>query len=205
MTKNININDNDEAEGMEINNESASKDKNDANKSKKKPSPKSKKPKQTVKVSEKKWQEKAEELEASQAELNDKYLRLFSEFDNYRKRTNKEKLDLLKSASEEVILDLLPVIDDFERGIKSMEDNDALQTSVEGMQLIYNKLMGILSKKGLTPMKSIGQTFDTDFHEALTNIPAPSEDMKGKVVDEIERGYLLNDKVIRFAKVVVGQ
>lgn len=86
-----------------------------------------------------------------------------------------------------------------------MEDNDALQTSVEGMQLIYNKLMGILKKKGLTPMKSIGETFDTDFHEALTNIPAPADDMKGKVVDEIEKGYLLNDKVIRFAKVVVGQ
>jgi molecular chaperone GrpE len=157
------------------------------------------------KAIEKKQQEKIDELEASLAELNDKYLRLFSEFDNYRKRTNKEKLDLLKTASEEVVIDLLPVIDDFERGIKALEDNDALQSSVEGMQLIYNKLKGILTKKGLAPMQSIGETFDTDFHEALTNIPAPTEDLKGKVVDEIEKGYLLNGKVIRFAKVVVGQ
>jgi len=174
-------------------------------KSKNKRNAKTKKSKSTDKVNEKKLQEKNDELEASLADLNDKYLRLFSEFDNYRKRTNKEKLDLLKTASEGVIIDLLPVLDDFERGIKAMEDNDALQTSVEGMQLIYNKLMGILKKKGLTPMKSIGETFDTDFHEALTNIPAPADDMKGKVVDEIEKGYLLNDKVIRFAKVVVGQ
>jgi molecular chaperone GrpE len=168
------------------------------------PNVKTKKSKSADKA-EKKQQEKIDELEANLADLNDKYLRLFSEFDNYRKRTNKERLDLLKSASEEVIIDLLPVIDDFERGIKALEDNDALQTSVEGMQLIYNKLKGILTKKGLAPMKCIGETFDTDFHEALTNIPAPTEDLKGKVVDEIEKGYLLNGKVIRFAKVVVGQ
>jgi len=166
---------------------------------------KTKKSKLTNKVNDKKLQEKNDELEAGLADLNDKYLRLFSEFDNYRKRTNKEKLDLLKTASEQVIIDLLPVLDDFERGIKAMEENDALQTSVEGMQLIYNKLKGALTKRGLAPMKSIGETFDTDFHEALTNIPAPTEDLKGKVVDEIEKGYLLNDKVIRFAKVVVGQ
>ena len=166
---------------------------------------KSKKKGSAAKANENKLLTKVDELEANLAELNDKYLRLFSEFDNYRKRTNKERLELLKTASEEVIFELLPVIDDFERGIKAMEDNDALQTSVEGMQLIYNKFIGILTKKGLEPMKSIGENFDTDYHEALTNIPAPSKDLKGKVVDEIEKGYLLNGKVIRFAKVVVGQ
>jgi molecular chaperone GrpE len=171
----------------------------------KKSSPKSKKKKTGTKSNDAILQEKVDELEINLAELNDKYLRLFSEFDNYRKRTNKERLDLLKSASEEVIKDLLPVIDDFERGIKAMQDNDALQTSVEGMQLINNKLLNILTKKGLEPINSIGQAFNTDFHEAITNIPAPAEDLKGKVVDEIEKGYTLNDKVIRFAKVVVGQ
>ena len=166
---------------------------------------KSKKKGPVAKANEKKLLAKVDELEANLAGLNDKYLRLFSEFDNYRKRTNKERLELLNTASEEVIIELLPVIDDFERGIKAMEDNDALQTSVEGMQLIYNKFISILTKKGLEPMKSIGETFDTDYHEALTNIPAPSKDLKGKVVDEIEKGYLLNGKVIRFARVVVGQ
>ncbi len=153
----------------------------------------------------KQLEERISELEASLADLNDKYLRLFSEFDNYRKRTGKERLELIKSASEELIVDLLPVIDDFERGIKSMESHDALKTSIDGVKLIYNKLMNILKKKGLEPIESIGKPFDTDFHEAVTNIPAPSEDLKGKVVDEIEKGYLLNGKVIRFAKVVVGQ
>jgi molecular chaperone GrpE len=166
---------------------------------------KSKKKGSIAKANEKKLLAKVDELEANLAGLNDKYLRLFSEFDNYRKRTNKERLELLNTASEAVIIELLPVIDDFERGIKAMEDNDALQTSVEGMQLIYNKFISILTKKGLEPMKSIGETFDTDYHEALTNIPAPSKDLKGKVVDEIEKGYLLNGKVIRFARVVVGQ
>ena len=172
---------------------------------KKKNGIKNKKARTKVKTTEKKLLDKVDELEVNLAELNDKYLRLFSEFDNYRKRTNKERLDLLNTASEGVIVDLLPVIDDFERGIKAMKENDALEVSVEGMTLIYNKLFGILTRKGLKPMKSIGETFDTDFHEAITNIPAPSEDLKGKVVDEIEKGYLLNGKVIRFARVVVGQ
>ncbi|OQX73937.1 MAG: nucleotide exchange factor GrpE [Bacteroidetes bacterium 4484_276] len=175
------------------------------NQVKKKGGAKSKKARTSAKTTEKKLLDKVDELEVNLAELNDKYLRLFSEFDNYRKRTNKERLDLLNTASEEVISDLLPVIDDFERGIKALNENDALESSVEGMTLIYNKLLGILTKKGLKPMKSIGETFDTDFHEAITNIPAPSEDLKGKVIDEIEKGYLLNGKVTRFAKVVVGQ
>jgi len=146
------------------------------------------------------------ELEENLAELNDKYLRLFSEFDNYRKRTNKERLELLDTASLEVIKELLPVMDDFERAFKANEaKSEEDQNNLEGFKLIYNKLKGTLTRRGLEPMKSIGESFDTDFHEALTNIPAPSEDLKGKVVDEIEKGYMLKGKVIRFAKVVVGQ
>jgi molecular chaperone GrpE len=149
---------------------------------------------------------KINELEENLAELNDKYLRLFSEFDNYRKRTNKERLDLMSTASAQVIMDLLPVLDDFERAFVAMESgSDKDKSYIEGTKLIYNKLKSVLGKRGLEPMKSIGETFDTDFHEALTNIPASTPDQKGKVVDEIEKGYMLKGKVIRFAKVVVGQ
>jgi len=145
------------------------------------------------------------ELEKKNDELNDKYLRLYSEFDNYRKRTMREKTELSKTASEDVISRLLPVLDDFERGLKSTKENGSKEDTLrEGMELIYNKLISILNQKGLEPITSIGETFDVDFHEAVTNIPSPSEEMKGKVVDEIEKGYLLNGKVIRYAKVVVG-
>jgi molecular chaperone GrpE len=144
--------------------------------------------------------EKIQELGQKLDELNDKYLRLFSEFDNYRKRTQREKLELFKTASEDVIAALLPVVDDFERALKS--DGDA--NFKEGVELIYSKLLKTLNQKGLEPLDSMGAEFDTDFHEAITNIPAPTPDMKGKVVDVIEKGYKLNDKVIRFAKVVVG-
>lgn len=155
---------------------------------------------------EQKLEEKINELEENLAELNDKYLRLFSEFDNYRKRTNKEKIELIDTAATDVISELLPVLDDFERAFKANEaKSEEDQSNLEGFKLIYNKLKGILSRRGLEPMKSMGETFDTDFHEALTNIPAPSEDLKGKVVDEVEKGYMLKGKVIRFAKVVVGQ
>ncbi len=205
MTEDKHINDNDQTVNEESKQETAHTGHGTEGRSKKKRTTKTKKSKLADTASGKKLQENIDELEGNLAELNDKYLRLFSEFDNYRKRTNKERLDLLKTASEEVIIDLLPVLDDFERGIKAMQDNDALQTSVEGMQLIYNKLLGILTKKGLEAVNSIGKTFDTDFHEALTNIPAPSKDLRGKVVDEIDKGYLLNGKVIRYAKVVVGQ
>ncbi len=139
------------------------------------------------------------------AEWHDKYTRLYSEFDNYRKRTLKEKIDLLKSASAEVITDLLPVLDDFERAIKAFSDTTGADESLkDGVILIYNKFLNALTQKGLEQMKTIGEPFDTDFHEAITNIPAPTPNMKGKVVDEIEKGYMLNDKVIRYAKVVVG-
>jgi molecular chaperone GrpE len=157
------------------------------------------------KKSVKKLEEKITDLEGRLEELNDKYLRLFSEFDNYRKRTNKERLDLLSTAGEEIIISLLPVLDDFDRAITAMEKNGVTGIDLEGVKLIKNKLITILKKKGLEPLTAIGLPFDTDFHEALTSIPAPTEELKGKVVDEIEKGYLLNGKVIRFAKVVVGQ
>jgi len=165
---------------------------------------KKEKPKSEKKSRKLKSEKKVEELTEKNEELNDRYLRLYSEFDNYRKRTNKERLDLLKSASQELVVDLLPVLDDFDRAIKAMEVQGADQEIKEGVELVYNKLFGILSQKGLEPMNSIGKEFDTDFNEAITNIPAPSEDMIGKVVDVIEKGYLLNGKIIRFAKVVVG-
>jgi len=165
---------------------------------------KKEKPKSEKKSRKLKSEKKVEELTEKNEELNDRYLRLYSEFDNYRKRTNKERLDLLKSASQELVVDLLPVLDDFDRAIKAMEVQGADKEIKEGVELVYNKLFGILSQKGLEPMNSMGKDFDTDFNEAITNIPAPSEDMVGKVVDVIEKGYLLNGKIIRFAKVVVG-
>jgi molecular chaperone GrpE len=181
--------------------EEQAKDKNQKHKSKKKPNANKKKV-----TKEEKLEERIGELEENLAELNDKYLRLFSEFDNYRKRTTKERLELLDTASSDVINELLPVLDDFERAFKANEaKSEEEQSNLEGFKLIYDKFKGTLNRRGLEPMKSIGEPFDTDFHEALTNIPAPSEDLKGKVVDEIEKGYILKGKVIRFAKVVVGQ
>ena len=147
---------------------------------------------------------KIQELNERIEDLNDKYLRLFSEFDNYRKRTLKEKIELGKTASEDVIVSILPVFDDFERAIATIDEMDVDKSFKEGVLLIFSKFMTILQQKGLEPVKSVGEEFNTDFHEAITNIPAPSDDMKGKVIDEIEKGYLLKDKVIRFAKVVVG-
>lgn len=143
--------------------------------------------------------------EEKYAELNDKFLRLYSEFDNYRKRTNKEKLELISTASSGVIKDLVAVLDDFERAItnnETVEDTSALK---EGFNLIHNKLKGILETKGLKPMISKGEVFDSELHEAIANIPAPTEDLKGKIVDDVEKGYYIHDKVIRYAKVVVGQ
>ena len=148
---------------------------------------------------------KEKELEEKVNEINDKYLRLYSEFDNYRKRTIKERIELSKTASEEIIIDLLPVLDDFERSIKSNEASEDCDAIKDGMDLIYNKFKNTLEKKGLKPIETQGNEFDTDFHEAITQIPAPSDDLKGKVVDEIEKGYQLHDKVIRFSKVVIGQ
>ena len=144
-----------------------------------------------------------EEEKAKYAELNDKYLRLFSEFDNHRKRTAKEKLDLTATASENVIKDILPVLDDFERALQNMEKNGN-EDDMQGVTLIFNKLKDTLKKKGLEEIEAMNAEFNTDEHEALTMIPAPEEDKKGKVLDVIQKGYKLNGKVIRFARVVVG-
>jgi molecular chaperone GrpE len=145
------------------------------------------------------------ELKVKADELNDKYLRLYSEFDNFRKRTAKEKMDLIQSAGEDVFKSILPVLDDFERAIKSNTETTDVKAVNDGVNLIFNKLKTTLQQKGLSEMKTVGETFDADVHEAITNIPAPSDDLKGKVVEELEKGYSLNGKIIRFAKVVIGQ
>ena len=155
---------------------------------------------------EEKLKLEVEELNIQVAELKDKYLRLFAEFDNYKKRTIKEKVDLMKTAAQDTMSALLPVLDDFDRAKQAAGDKDVkVQFDNEGVMLVYNKLYNSLSQKGLQPMDSTGEDFDPEFHEAITEIPAPSDDMKGKVIDTIEKGYLLKDKIIRHAKVVVGK
>ena len=147
-------------------------------------------------------------MEKLQAELNeskDKYLRLAAEFQNFKTRTQKERVELIKTAGVEVILSVLPVLDDFERAVKSMEKATEVAPVKEGVDLIFNKFKGVLESKGLKVMDCVGQPFDADLHDAITNIPAPSEELKGKVVEDIQKGYYLNDKVVRHAKVVVGQ
>lgn len=144
-----------------------------------------------------------EETKAKLAELNDTYLRLYSEFDNFRKRTAKEKLELSATASAAVMKDLLPVLDDFERAIQNMEKNGN-EADLQGVTLIYNKFKSTLQKKGLEEIVALDCDFNTDEHEALTMIPAPDESKKGKVIDVIQKGYKLNGTVIRFARVVVG-
>ncbi|MBJ59195.1 MAG: nucleotide exchange factor GrpE [Flavobacteriales bacterium] len=151
---------------------------------------------------EEKAKEVKQELTAEEkiAQLKDKHLRLFAEFENFKKRTAKERMDLYKTAGESVLTALLPVLDDFERSIKASKNQED-----EGVALIYNKLKSILETKGLKAMEdAVGQELNTDYHEAITNIPAPSDDMKGKIIDVIEKGYFLNEKVIRYAKVVVA-
>jgi len=138
------------------------------------------------------------------AEINDKYLRLYSEFDNFRKRTIKEKSDIYKTAGEDVIISIISIIDDFERALQNTEDTEENKAHREGMELIFNKFKKILENKNVKEIEAHGKEFDTDLHEAITQIPAPNEDMVGKVVDVIEKGYHMNDKVIRFAKVVTG-
>ncbi|TZF83851.1 nucleotide exchange factor GrpE [Pedobacter sp. BS3] len=145
-----------------------------------------------------------DKAKAEAADANDKYLRLYAEFDNFKRRTTKERIDLLQSAGKDILLSLLPVLDDFERAIKSMENATDIESVKEGVMLIYHKLKTTLQQKGVKEMKSVGEPFNADIHEAISNIPAPSDDLKGKVVDELEKGYYLNDKVLRFAKVIVG-
>ncbi len=150
----------------------------------------------------------AEELAALNQkceDLNDKNLRLMAEFDNYRKRTLKEKADLIKTAGERVFVDILPLVDDFERALQAMQSTDDVKAVKEGVDLIYSKLIGFLDAHGVKLIATENEPFDVDVHEAVTTFPAPSEDLRGKVIDCMTKGYTLNDKVIRFAKVVVGE
>ena len=160
--------------------------------------------KKKVKKSKKSTKSKEIELVKQINELNDKFLRLYSEFDNYRKRTIKEKSELSKTATADVITSLLPIIDDCERAKRSLCESTDIDAVKEGMVLIFSKLKNVLNQRGLEEMTSIGEDFNTDLHEAITNIPAPTEKEKGKVIDETEKGYFLNGKVIRYAKVIVG-
>ena len=147
-----------------------------------------------------------EQLQEDLAKEKDKFMRLFAEFENYKKRTAKERIDLFKTASEDVMVAMLPVLDDFERALLHIEDDKEAEELRKGVLLIYNKLLSTLEKKGLSKIEiSQGDTFNADDHEAITQIPAPSEDLKGKIIDVIEKGYKLGDKVIRFPKVVIGQ
>lgn len=166
------------------------------------------KKKEAKKKKSKKKDKKEEEIEALNEKLevmNDKYIRLSAEFDNYRRRTLKEKTELLKTAGGDAISDMLPVVDDFERALGSMENAEDVKAVKDGVMLIYNKFKEFMKSKGIQEIDALHQEFDTDFHEALTKIPAPDEKLKGKVVDVIQKGYRIDEKVIRFAKVVIGE
>lgn len=146
-----------------------------------------------------------EKMKTEKAELNDRFLRLFSEFDNYKKRVNREKLELLSTASEKVIVSLLPVIDDFERAIAANEKVEDIAAIKEGFNIIYNKLVQMLKRFDVEEIAAKGEVFDTNFHEAVTQFPTDKEEDKGKVIDVTEKGYKIKEKVIRYAKVVVAQ
>lgn len=152
-------------------------------------------------------EEEKDELTVAQekvVELADKHLRLQAEFDNYRKRTLKEKMDLTKTAGEKLIKDILPVMDDFERAMDTLDQAEDIASVKEGLHLIYSKFEGFLKQNGVAAISTDDGVFDTEVHEAITQIPAPSDDLKGKIIDCIQRGYTLNEKVIRHSKVVVG-
>lgn len=138
------------------------------------------------------------------AEIKDKYVRLYAEFDNFRRRTAKERMETIKTAGQEIMTALLPVLDDFGRASKAIDEASEISSVKDGINLIHTKIVNILTAKGLKPMETIGKEFDAETMEAITQIPAPTEDMKGKVIDEVEKGFWLDEKVIRYAKVVVG-
>ncbi len=159
-------------------------------------------------VSPKKKKNKKELIDNLESELElakDKYIRLYAEFDNYKKRTVKERLELMSTASKDVLLALLPVIDDFDRAKKMADDTTKEETFSEGVSLVYQKFKGMLVSRGVKEMESTGMLFDPEIHEAITEIPAPTEELKGKIIDTIEKGYYIHDKIIRHAKVVVGK
>lgn len=146
-----------------------------------------------------------ETLRQDIGEMKDKYIRKVAEFENYKKRSLKERMDLIQTAGKEVIIDLLEVLDDLERAEKQISRSGETDQLGEGVALVFNKLKSVLAAKGLKPMETINNDFDPDIHEAITEIPAPKPELKGKVIDEIQKGYYLNDKIIRYAKVVVGK
>ncbi|MCC5928673.1 MAG: nucleotide exchange factor GrpE [Cyclobacteriaceae bacterium] len=149
--------------------------------------------------------DETQKIQAELSEMKDKYLRLYSEFDNYRKRTIKEKAELISNANEGLMQSLLPVIDDFERARKANENQNDIESVKQGFDLIYNKLSSTLTQKGLKAMEiDLGHSFDADLHEAVAQVPAPEENLKGKIIDVLDKGYYLNEKVVRFAKVVIG-
>ena len=156
-------------------------------------------------TTEEKLQKELDEANNKIATLEDKYLRQAAEFDNYRKRTIKEKAEIIKNGGERAIESILPVLDDFERALANMAKDENAAEIMTGIELIYNKFVGIMKQNGLQKIETKGATFDTDFHEAIAIIPAPSEELKGKVLDCVQTGYTLNDKVIRHAKVAVGE
>lgn len=146
-----------------------------------------------------------DKLQAELAEQKDKYLRLAAEFDNFRRRTSKERLELIQTAGKDVVVSLLDVLDDIDRAEKQLASSDDFAVQKEGVQLVFNKVKTALQAKGVKVLESINTDFDVEKHEAITEIPAPTEELKGKVLDEVQKGYYLNDKLIRFAKVVVGK
>jgi molecular chaperone GrpE len=152
-----------------------------------------------------KMQGELKECTDKNAELQDKYLRLSAEFDNYRKRTHKEKTELIKTASDDLLKKIIPVVDDFERGLAAVNNSGDLEAIKQGINLIYGRFREFLQQQGIREIESINQDFNTDFHEAVTKIPVADEKLKGKVVDVIEKGYYLHDKVIRYPKVVIGE
>jgi molecular chaperone GrpE len=152
-----------------------------------------------------KIEEQLERAESEILELKDKHIRLQAEFDNYRKRTLKERMELLKTASESLLVNILPVIDDFDRAVQTIDTIEEDSHLKDGVMLIYNKFQDFLKQNGVKEIEAKEKIFDTDLHEAITTIPAPSEELKGKIVDVVQKGYYLNDKVIRFSKVVIGE
>ncbi len=148
---------------------------------------------------------KIKELEEKYNELNDKYLRLSAEYDNYRKRTLKERMEFIKTAGEDTLINFLPIMDNIDRAKKSIDEAKDIEAVKEGINLIYKHISDFLTERGIKEIEAIGKPFDTDLHEALTKIPAPEEGLKGSVIDVIEKGYKMKDKVLRFAKVVVGE
>ncbi len=158
---------------------------------------------QSAKVQE--MQNEIAELNQSLEECNEKYIRLFAEFENFKKRNTRERVELIQNASQSILSALLPVLDDFDRAKKSADDQNSKEQFSEGVELVYNKLNRLMESKGLKKMETDGEVFNPELHEAIAKVPAPSEDLKGKIIDTIEPGYLLHDKIIRHAKVVVGE